>query len=123
MMILTQTGLSDWLDAIAERLTLVAPVSLGDKLLYRQVTDSREIAWGFERTDMSPKTHLFPATEPILAIEKGSDVKLRQVAPPRPKVVFGVRPCDARGLLAIDALTGHTAGSDLFLGSALEDDE
>jgi ferredoxin len=74
------------------------------KLLYRLVDGSDEIAWGFERTDMSPKTWLFPATEPILIVEQGTETTIKQPPAPAPTVVFGVRPCDARGALAIDAL-------------------
>jgi ferredoxin len=79
-------------------------VDIQGKLMYRQVEGSEGIAWGFERTDMSPKTWLFPATEPILTIEQGEQVAIKPAPEPLPKVVFGMRPCDARGALAIDAL-------------------
>jgi len=101
---LTQEQLNGWLDSLAQEQTLIAPVNLEDKLLYREVSGSQGIAWGFEQTDMSPKTWLFPATEPILKIVQGETVAVEPVDAPAPKVVFGVRPCDARGALAIDAL-------------------
>jgi ferredoxin len=110
MKVLTQAQLDDWLDVLAEKLTLIAPVKVQDKLFYKKVNGSTGkrpssvIAWGFERTDMSPKTWLFPATEPILTIEQGDEVKINEAPVPGPKVVFGVRPCDARAALAIDAL-------------------
>ena len=53
---------------------------------------------------MSPKTWLFPATEPILIVEQGKETTIAEPPAPTPTVVFGVRPCDARGALAIDAL-------------------
>jgi len=101
---LTQEQLNGWLDSLAQEQTLIAPVNLEDKLLYREVSGSQGIAWGFEQTDMSPKTWLFPATEPILKVVQGETVAVEPVDAPAPKVVFGVRPCDARGALAIDAL-------------------
>jgi sulfhydrogenase subunit beta (sulfur reductase) len=110
MKVLTQIQLNGWLDDLAQKLTLVAPVNVGGrsasggKLLYREVGSSHEIAWGFERTDMSPKTWLFPATEPILIVDQGAETVIRQAPSPASTVVFGVRPCDARGALAIDAL-------------------
>jgi ferredoxin len=76
------------------------------------VSTSAEIAWGFERTDMSPKTWLFPATEPILQIEQGQESRLHAPPAPESKVIFGVRPCDARGVLAIDALFLGTDPTD-----------
>lgn len=104
MKIVTQAQLNQWLDAIAEEKMLVAPVEMEGKLLYQPVDDSGAIAWGYGRTDMSPKTWLFPATEPILTVEEGLETAIRPAQDPEPKVVFGVRPCDARGALAIDAL-------------------
>ncbi len=110
MKVLTRSQLEGWLDALAERVMLVAPVKAevgddgGEKLFYRRVQDSAEIVWDFERTDMSPKTWLFPATESILMIEQGEDTSLHDASPPERKVIFGVRPCDARGALVIDAL-------------------
>lgn len=104
MKVLTQAQLNGWLDGLARERTLVAPVDVDGKLLYRQVNGSDGISWGFERTVMSPKTWTFPATEPILTIEQGEESTIQPAAALAPTVVFGVRPCDARGALAIDAL-------------------
>ena len=104
MRVLTQDELYEWLDRVAQELALIAPVELEGKLYYREVASSLDIAWGFERTDMSPKTWLLPATDPILMVEQGDEVRVTPAPPPEPKVVFGVRPCDARGMRALDAL-------------------
>jgi ferredoxin len=104
MKVLTQVQLYEWLDGLAGELNLVAPVSVEGKLFYRPVGGSQEIAWGFERTDMSPKTWLFPDTEPILTVEQGDEVTIRPAPEPHRTAIFGVRPCDARGALAVDAL-------------------
>jgi ferredoxin len=104
MRILTQAQLNEWLNRLARDSTLVAPTNAEGKLVYRQVEGSSDIVWDFQRTDMSPKTWLFPATEPILLIEQGRETHIQPPALPAPTVIFGLRPCDARGLLAIDAL-------------------
>ena len=104
MKLLTQGQLNEWLDRVATSYTLVAPVNAQGKLLYRPVRTHDEIEWGFQRTAMSPKGWLFPATEPILTIEQGTETRLEDAPAPAPTVLFGVRPCDARGALAIDAL-------------------
>ncbi|MBM4431259.1 MAG: hypothetical protein FJ026_13085 [Chloroflexi bacterium] len=104
MRILTQTELNQWLDGLAREMALVAPTNVDGKILYRQVTSSNDLEWDLERTDMSPKTWLFPATEPILTIQQGKETQIQSPALPVPTVIFGVRPCDARGLLAIGAL-------------------
>jgi sulfhydrogenase subunit beta (sulfur reductase) len=138
MKYVTQAQLNEWLDSLASQVSLVAPVDVGGpegstgKLLYRPVGSSAEIdaavchsgpmptqrrtmdgaSARFERTDMSPKTWLFPETEPILIVEQGKETTIRQPPAPRPTVVFGVRPCDARGALAIDALFLDKAPGD-----------
>ena len=108
MKVLTQAQLNKWLHSLSQELDLIAPVQIDDKLVYRKLepgdSPAERIAWGFERTAMSPKTWLFPATEPILTVDQGTETTLHTAALPAPKVVFGVRPCDARGALAIDAL-------------------
>ena len=112
MKVLTQAQLDGWLDDLAQEQNLVAPVDVEGKLLYRQVSGSDGIVWDFERTDMSPKTWLFPATEPIFFVVQGKESVIRDVPAPVPTVVFGVRPCDARGALAIDALFMNKEPSD-----------
>jgi ferredoxin len=104
MRVLTQAQLDGWLDTLASTLALVAPVRMEGKLFYRQVGSSQEIAWGFERADMSPKTWFLPETESIVTVEQGEETAVRPARDPAPKAIFGVRPCDARGALAIDAL-------------------
>jgi sulfhydrogenase subunit beta (sulfur reductase) len=104
MKVSTQAQLNRWLDALAQEQKLVAPVQEAGKLLYRQVTGTEQIAWGFERTDMSPKRWVFPATEPILEVEQGAETVIRRAPSPPSTAIFGLRPCDARGMLAFDAL-------------------
>ena len=104
MRILTQVQLNEWLNRLVGDFTVVAPTNAEGKLLYRQVESSSDVDWDLQRTDMSPKTWLFPATESILIVEQGKETRIESPALPIPTVIFGVRPCDARGLLAIDAL-------------------
>jgi sulfhydrogenase subunit beta (sulfur reductase) len=112
MKLVTQEQLNDWLDALVQEATLIAPTTVRGKRFYRPVAGSAAIAWDTERTDMSPKTWLFPATEPILHVKQGKETRLYAPAAPEKKVVFGVRPCDARGALAMDALFVDTDPAD-----------
>ena len=64
---------------------------------------------------MSIKDVFFPATERLLTIEKnGQGVKLEEFRPAGQQILFGVRPCDARGLLALDALFIETEPVDSY---------
>ncbi|MBN2386045.1 MAG: 4Fe-4S dicluster domain-containing protein [Anaerolineales bacterium] len=100
-----QEDLAAWLDAVAGQQTLVAPRREQDVVLYRPVTGSAEIAWEAERPLLSVKEVFFPPTEQLLTIEMaGTEVRLKETLPEGQTTVFGVRPCDARGVKLLDAL-------------------
>ena len=115
MNIITQPQLVSWLDSIAKERPLIAPRNVAGVLLYRPVENSSEIAWGSTRPLMSVKDVLFPPTERLLTIEKvGLEVKLTDTFPEGNVVVFGVRPCDARGMQVLDALFIDTEPVDPY---------
>ena len=102
---LTRQELSAWLDQLAQEQTLIAPLDIAGNILYRPVTDTRDVVWDFVRSFMSVKEVFFPRTERLMLIEKvGLDVQLTETLPDEKSIIFGVRPCDARGLLTLDAL-------------------
>ena len=104
MKVTTQKNINEWLAGFLQKSVVIAPVETEGKIVYRQIEEYSQIAWDFERTDMPPKTAVFPMTEPILYIEQGSKTILKNPPIPKNKIVFGVRPCDARSMLALDAL-------------------
>ena len=102
---ISHVELKRWLDALAGENTLIAPVDVSGVLLYRPVQDSKEIAWDFTRTEMSVKDAFFPITDSLLSIQKkGGQVQVSATLPVGKQVIFGVRPCDARGLHILDAV-------------------
>jgi sulfhydrogenase subunit beta (sulfur reductase) len=63
------------------------------------------VVFNFERTVLSPKTFLLPDTQVILEVERhDTEVVLTEPTLERAQVLFGLRPCDARSLRALDAL-------------------
>lgn len=105
MKVISQAELREWLDRLASGQRVVAPRLIEGKTLFAAVASSGEIAWDTQRTDVSPKAWLFPATEAILTVQqKREGTTVLDADPPQPTVLFAVRPCDARGLRAIDAL-------------------
>jgi ferredoxin len=74
-------------------------------VLYRPVISSGDIVFDYQRPELSAKHYLLPATATLLRFEKqGGEVTLEDVLPERRQVLFGIRPCDAHALAAIDAL-------------------
>ncbi|NIN10227.1 MAG: hypothetical protein GTN62_02585, partial [Gemmatimonadales bacterium] len=105
MRFVTRDALSAWLDDLTEETTLIAPRTVDGIVLYRPVSSSEEITFEYTRPKMSAKAAVFPSTERILYIEKGSDgVTLDEPALEREQVVFGLRPCDAHGYATLDGV-------------------
>jgi sulfhydrogenase subunit beta (sulfur reductase) len=105
--------IANWLDNLAGEFTLLAPTDVDGVLLYRPVRGSSEIVWDFDRPALSIKEAFFPSTERLFTIEKSStDLEIKEALPTDRRVVFGVRPCDARGMKSLDAV---------FLGKEPED--
>lgn len=104
MKVTSRTELNTWLEKTISNTHVIAPVNQEGKLVYKEVSRTDQIAWKFQRTDMSPKTWFFPMSEAILNIEQGVQTRLSTPSAPEKKVLFAVRPCDARSVLALDAL-------------------
>jgi len=117
----TRKDLVAWLTELMEEYTVIAPTVVEDNVLYKPVASSDEIAFDFTRTDMSPKEHFFPGTETILAITKGhGEVSLAEPPLEREQVIFGIRPCDARGLKVLDALLLEHEPADAYYAERRE---
>src|SRR5512136_2442736 len=112
---LTRQELAGWLDKLAKEQTLIAPLDIAGNILYRQVQDTHEVAWDFVRSLMSAKEFFFPPTERLMLIEKlGPQIILTETLPDEKTIIFAVRPCDARGLLTMDALFIETNPADPY---------
>jgi len=115
MALLSPDALTEWLDRLAETATLIAPRLVSGVLLYRRVSKSAEIAWGCSRPVMSAKEVFFPPTEQLFTIQKtGQEVTLQESQPDGETILFGVRPCDARGVRLLDAMFLDTEPVDPY---------
>ena len=112
---LSQKQLNSWLDTLAKNQALIAPRTLAGVTLYHQVAGSIEIAWGISRPVLSVKEVFFPPTEGLMTIRKvGQAVRLSETIPDQTQIVFGVRPCEARGARLLDALFLDTPPADPY---------
>jgi len=121
MKAITREALTTWLDGLTGRYTLIAPRLVEGELLYRSVTASAEIVLEFRRTVLSPKTFFLPDTQVVLEVEKrGTETTLAEPEVVKEQVIIGVRPCDARGLRALDALLLDRPPADAYYAERRE---
>jgi len=117
----TRKDLVAWLAGLMEEHTVIAPTVVGDNILYKRVASTDEIAFDFTRTDLSPKEHFWPDTQTILSITKRQgEVSLAEPSLEREQVIFGMRPCDARGLKVLDALLLDHQPADAYYAGRRE---
>jgi len=102
---ITRDQIFAWLDILAERSTLSAPRCIDNAIRYRPLTSSADLILEFSRPILSVKEFFFPPTESLLRIEKtGSKVEFHETLPVGQQILFGVRPCDARGIRMLDSV-------------------
>jgi sulfhydrogenase subunit beta (sulfur reductase) len=116
------------LDRLTEGQTLIAPKNIDGVILYRKIHNGDEIVWDFTLPVLSIKEFFFPATERLMTIQKGRreaddghpQLLIDVSIPDEKAVIFGVRPCDARGLKALDTLFLETDPPDLYYAKRRE---
>jgi sulfhydrogenase subunit beta (sulfur reductase) len=101
--IMTGQGLRDWLSGLASRHTLIAPRSARGRSYFQPVGGVEEIDFEYSQSTVPPKEWFFPRTDRLFTIEMdGPEIRLPEA--PGPRVMFGIRPCDAKALSVLDRL-------------------
>ena len=101
--VISKQNLLVWLGKLTEQYTVVAPVRDGELVLFKEISSTEDIVLENPSTVLSPKEWFFPRTETLFTV-KQTDGKneLIPVSPDKQIVLFGLHPCDARGLTLLD---------------------
>ena len=106
--LLKKERLEGFLEGLLQDCLVFGPVKKDDLLLLDRIESTKDLVLGQGNTMNSVKDALFPQTERFFAYrhgEKGVEID-RPSAEERSLVLFGVRPCDAQGLLLLDRVFG-----------------
>lgn len=99
---ISRKDLLSWLEGVSAQKDLVAPVQVEGRLLFRRTGDVSEIVLDYTNTDLSPREFFFPATETLFTVDKSNGrAELEPTQVERDTVIFGMRPCDAKGMAAL----------------------
>ncbi|MDP2719964.1 MAG: 4Fe-4S dicluster domain-containing protein [Dehalococcoidia bacterium] len=113
---ITKTSLKTWLGTLLKDNTLVAPAAAAGLTFFRPVEKIEDIAFDFTNTALSPKSWFFPQTETLSGEIAGNGHKtLNPEALEKNAVLFGIRPCDARGLAVTDKVFLITPGDTSYI--------
>ncbi len=103
----TLEDLKTWARALMASRRVVAPVAEPDGgAVWAEVADPARIAWDYGRTALSPRSWLLPRHEPLFRYDLGASPPVVEEIEidARPTALLLLRPCDAAGLRALDAV-------------------
>lgn len=102
--LLAKDQISVLLEALLQGRKLFAPVDDGGVIAFRQVDSPQEVVLDYHNSTEPPKRLFFPQSETLFRY--GLEGEQLALAEPQPasgeKVLFGVRPCDARSFTLLD---------------------
>ena len=81
---------------------VIAPVRKDKVISFEPIVKAADIAWDFANSVVPPKMLFFPQTEELFSY-KGDDVSDR-TPESKKRLVFALRPCDARSFAILDPL-------------------
>ncbi len=123
--ILGKQGLGRWLGAMAADYQVFGPAKRGNVLLFDAGSDPAAAAEaveivtapGYQNTVTSPKKALFPQTETIFRFNTVEGNLAIEPVPEQAKdrLLFGVRPCDARAFELLDRVMDAEFQDSLYL--------
>ena len=93
-----------WLDSLLQERIVIAPVRVQEQTMFQPISKVEEIAFDFDNTTLSPKGWFLPPTETLFTVQRDDgQVNLVPALVERDAVVFGLHPCDARGIALMDS--------------------
>jgi len=104
-----------WLDQLLRERILLAPARVQGLTLFQPVSKVEEVTLDFSNTTLSPKESFLPPTETLFSVQ-GNDGQLQLVPSTIEKdaVIFGLRPCDAKGIALMDGPFLQEPGDALY---------
>jgi ferredoxin len=103
--------------------TVVAPVIHDGIVTFRAISSGAEAALDYSNSVSSPKGVVLPQAETLLSCPCSSpegEGVVEHIPEPGRVVLFGVRPCDARGIRFLDGVFGGEVNRDTFYASRRE---
>ena len=117
--ILKKSDLAGFVESLAGEREVLGPVVDGDQRFKFAAADPQEFRLDFQNTYLSPKDLFFPQSEKMFEFsaqrgEEGAFILQEIQGKPRPKLVFGLRPCDAKAFFVLDKIFQNDQYTDPY---------
>jgi ferredoxin len=115
--ILKKDRLPGFLERLVRERQVFAPVKKGEVILIREIDSPSQVILEYRNAKESPKSVLFPQRETLFRYrtEKGKAEVDVPAGAGKGWVLFGIRPCDARGLLLLDKVFGGGCSDPYYM--------
>ncbi len=100
VLVIRKQEVNQWLAKLLERGEVIAPVAgpCGE-VTFSKITSPDQALRAFGNPLSPPKRFVLPQTDPIVQIRHGwHGTEVAPIHDPAPRILFNVRPCDAKGI-------------------------
>jgi ferredoxin len=106
-LVLSKNDLTKFIDELLKKDTVFAPVENNGTIIFNQIKKSNEPNFNYQNSQYPPKAILFNQTETLFKFKPGPKGDIEPIKVDEKKIIFGIRPCDAKSLKILDhAFTG-----------------
>ncbi len=98
--IISKAEIAAFLDSLIREYEVLAPVKQGDLIVFDRIASAGEARLDYLNSNKPPKGLVLPQAEKLFGYSGG---EVRETLPEKkPRILFGVRPCDARSFTYLD---------------------
>lgn len=100
---LNKNKVAGFLDKLVADYQVFAPMTQNGTVNFKEIDSGSQMALDYLNSTLPPKGILFPQSETLFSYTRGEeDIQLKEHLDERKKIIFGIRPCDARSLVLLD---------------------
>jgi len=95
---ISKEKISDLIKELQEEFKVFGPVREEGVVLFKEITDAKEIYLDYSNSKIPAKSVLFPMIDTLFSYKKeGKGVKIIENPPYEKTIILGIRPCDSMG--------------------------
>jgi len=114
-LLMSRDDLVRWLQLLLQERILLAPMRVQGLVLFQPVSKVEDITFDFANTTLPPKVWFLPPTETLFSVRScDGHTELVPATVEQQAVIFGVRPCDAKGITLMDSPFLEEPGDALY---------
>ncbi len=91
-----------WLEKLGKDYEIWAPVKKNGLVLFHPIVAAKEVFLDFSNSIKTPKDLFFPQSEVLFSFPEEGVEKEGEIVLQKPRIIFAVRPCDAKSLALLD---------------------